>query len=443
VTAAVIAWPGSGLLPADGRAQRPDPVLDRVRDRVMGAALRADTAVLDRSIDDLERLLPGVGWAGSHLARAHTLAAFAAWQGIFLTYGARDDTDALGHKVTEHTEAAIAADSTYALAWAVRGLAVGSSQPPDRVEEAIEPWFSVARRLAPGDPRIGLAEALALAFVPERGPEALEAAADAFRAHPPDPGPDWWRPAAFAVLADARAGSFGAGGGPSGVDIEAARRTLAAALEASPSFEYAREVVGPLVAEHRSSPLDDPGGAEWVVVAEDGAGDGLTPGAPDAAELAWTLQDDRVWFRFGYHGDAAFDVVGVNVAVDGDGDPSNGAAWWGRGHSDFRFDRLVTVWVRRHGGAWAGLVGVGDARGPRTRRTTNVARESVRFHVDPASGAVAVGVPRGLLGRGPELRVVGAVGTDRLWNDDLPDSGSRSIRLPGAGSQGPRSRPRR
>src|SRR5262245_32146399 len=111
--------------------------------------------------------------------------------------------------------------------------------------------------------------------------------------------------------------------------------------------------------------LDSPARAAhlaWHELATDAASDGKSPRLPDAKSLAIAYDErhDEVWFRIGLQQAPPKASIGLNLALDTDLDQTNGTAWWGV-QSGYRFDRLVTVWVRDVGSAYQGFVGVADS----------------------------------------------------------------------------------
>lgn len=170
----------------------------------------------------------------------------------------------------------------------------------------------------------------------------------------------------------------------------------------------------------------------WRPLATDPAGDGTSPRLPDAAALAWAPDGDgRVWFRVALHGPAPERWLGINVALDVDGDPTNGTAWWGANKA-FHFDRLVTAYLWPGAGYWQGALGVARAESV-TRGVMDDLSRDVRVAVDRgAPGAFLVGVPGAALAGGRPTRLIATVGSAMLNNDDLPDSGAAEANLPTA-----------
>src|SRR5260370_17792850 len=86
----------------------------------------------------------------------------------------------------------------------------------------------------------------------------------------------------------------------------------------------------------------------WTVIAVDPKGDGRDPSLPDAAQLSYRYdkRQDLLWFRVTLYGKANEESFGVNIVVDTGADEAAKMNWWGA-NKDFKFDKLVTVWVPR------------------------------------------------------------------------------------------------
>jgi len=162
----------------------------------------------------------------------------------------------------------------------------------------------------------------------------------------------------------------------------------------------------------------------WRELAQDVAADGR-PGLPDARALFVARDPSRplAWFRVDLQEAPPSDWMGVNLAVDTDGDPANGTAWWGK-NTSFHFDRLVTAWLFRVGGAWYGTIGIASTEEVAAMSLTN--EEEVHFAMDRGAKRVYVGVPAALVEAGG-ARAVAAVGSAFVFSDDLPNEGGAPL----------------
>jgi hypothetical protein len=170
-------------------------------------------------------------------------------------------------------------------------------------------------------------------------------------------------------------------------------------------------------------------GASWREIATDPKGDGVKPGLPDALALS-TWRDEahgRLWVRLQLAGPPPAEGIGFNLALDIDGDQSNGSSWWGSNKA-FHFDRLVTAFVFDTGADWQGTFGIADARQVDAGDLMTGGFERPLVILDRAANAVAVGFPKAALGTGPApVRAVAATGSAMIFNDDVPASGSLRI----------------
>jgi len=170
----------------------------------------------------------------------------------------------------------------------------------------------------------------------------------------------------------------------------------------------------------------------FATIGRDDRGDGTSPRLPDARELQLAVDpaDDRVWFRFVLQSPPPADAFGLNVALDVDGNPDNGGAWWGQNKA-FHYDRLVTAYLSRGAGYWQGFVGVADPA--QVAAFAMDGRSSdVRVVVDPARRTLAAGVPRAALGlpAGGRVRLIGTVGSSFTFSDDVPAEGALEVDVP-------------
>jgi hypothetical protein len=178
-------------------------------------------------------------------------------------------------------------------------------------------------------------------------------------------------------------------------------------------------------------------GFAWQKLAEDPKGDVRSPRLPDAGAVSYHYdsRQDLLWFRIDLHGGFRKDWFGVNVAVDADGNPDNGMAWWGTNKA-FHFDRVVTAYVSDVGPYYQGFVGVADVDGV-NRGAMNDISKDVRIALDEKAPALLVGIRRADLGtsRG-ELRALCTVGSTSINNDDVPNEGALTVKLAEATSRG-------
>lgn len=212
--------------------------------------------------------------------------------------------------------------------------------------------------------------------------------------------------------------------------MEEAADSFHAALEVQPDYEMVRSAFLPMTAlvDPPSVPsLDGP----WHVLLSDPKGDGRIPSQSDLLEVRWTpdASGRRIWFRFDLASAPDPARLGVNLAIDVDGDDQTGNNWWA-GNTGFKYDRLVTVWVAQgKDGQYRGRVGTADARDILAGTFVTSAPGDVTWAIDQLNRAILVGVERKALDSGPRLRVVATVGSNTDWNDTAPDQGFATLQL--------------
>src|SRR5262249_3824897 len=166
----------------------------------------------------------------------------------------------------------------------------------------------------------------------------------------------------------------------------------------------------------------------WTVLAGDPKGDTRDATASDAAQLAYRYdkQQDRLWFRISLYGTPNKDGFGVNLVFDTAGDDAAKMNWWGA-KTGLRFDRIVTAWVTRGDKSYEGTIGVGDTAGVKARQINNLLQNNLQVSVEGDS--IVIGVKRTDITDKLKLSFIAAVGTNKEWNDDVPNAGSVTIDL--------------
>jgi hypothetical protein len=165
---------------------------------------------------------------------------------------------------------------------------------------------------------------------------------------------------------------------------------------------------------------------EWKELARDAADDGKQKRLPDATAVAACSDTarGRVWFRIALAGAVPTRWLGANLALDIDGDPANGMAWWGTNRA-FHFDRLVTVYGSVVDSGYEGMIGIADAADVQAGNMIGSGADGVTLIVDRARSAILIGIPASTLGAGAgPVRLVAAVGSAFQHNDDVPNEGA-------------------
>ena len=303
-------------------------------------------------------------------------------------------------------------------------------------EKAAEVWpvlgetLKKAQTLLPEHPVTLLNLGLAVFYGPgkerEKGVALMEKANQAFEewANPSDPHQVFWYALGCAWLGN----HYMMLPQP---QIEKAKAVLQKALRFRPDYAMVRDTLLPATEMQVFCAATEVENLSWNPLAADPKGDGADRSLADAKELSYAYDrgKDMLWFRFELHQMPSQEAFGVNLAVDTDGDETNGAGWWG-GNRAFKFDKLVTVWVARGlNGQYAGTVGIADAGDVMRGRMTGLARNTIAFTRDEAANTIVIGFERALLSGSGNVRLIGAVGSNSQWNDDLPNKGSVSVEL--------------
>src|SRR5215467_7312947 len=168
----------------------------------------------------------------------------------------------------------------------------------------------------------------------------------------------------------------------------------------------------------------------WTVLAFDFKGDGRDPAQADAAQLSYRYDkpQDLLWFRLTLYDKPAEETFGVSIAVNtaaGD-DSATKVDWWGA-NKGFKFDKLVTAWVRKGQDGYQGDIGIADAAGIKARNLTNLHQNNLQIRVEGDS--ILIGMKRTDLTDKMKMNLVAAVGSNREWNDDIPNVGSATLDL--------------
>ena len=360
---------------------------------------------------------------------AHALVALAAWAQIYTGHNALDTIRSLAGEGTRHADRAAALDERSAealvLGSALRaaGFLFGGMSPAALAEMRERLQRAVA--LDPGATPVGVLDGLARSIDPA-GPARPEGIAvydelvrrlDAHGTGEASTG--FWEVQARAWHAIVRLQTVEP-------DVAAIRGAVARLVALRPDAALGGELQARV--EHRAwAPAAVVEGLAWRPLADDAAGDGARPEAPDVRALAFATDAQRAWFRIAFERPLP-PSFGVNVAVDRDGDARGDAPWWGTG-SRFRFDRLVTAWVVADGDGYFGNVGLTDAPGATARRLAKLSTD-VALHVAADRRSVVVGVPAALLDLGPQATGIAAGGTHLLWNDDVTAAAGAGAALP-------------
>ncbi|MCI0625546.1 MAG: nuclear transport factor 2 family protein [Acidobacteria bacterium] len=169
----------------------------------------------------------------------------------------------------------------------------------------------------------------------------------------------------------------------------------------------------------------------WEKLSEDAANDA---GWADGKALSYYFDRvaDMLWFKFDLYSPVDWELPSATVSLDIDNDQSTGAPWWGT-NRQFNFDTIVFIGPTSREGSttkYKGNNGI-SYRAFRERPGFSNQQGVVTFYIDSPSNAYVIGVKRTDIA--PDLkkfRLLGSVGTNATWNDDLLDKGFATIELP-------------
>lgn len=171
----------------------------------------------------------------------------------------------------------------------------------------------------------------------------------------------------------------------------------------------------------------------WIELATDPSGDGAREDSADGRALAYhhDRATDMLWFRLETFGGGEFEWPAVSISIDSDNDQSTGVAWYGA-NKDFMVDVMLSVGpLEAEGDQVRGYNGITDAEGIRQADWINVRDGNLTFYIDDSANAYIIGVARTDIDPGlGTFNVIGSVGADARWNDDIGDQGHANIVLP-------------
>ena len=171
---------------------------------------------------------------------------------------------------------------------------------------------------------------------------------------------------------------------------------------------------------------------EWTELTTDARGNGVEAESADGRALAYYYDaaTDTLWFRLSIFGEIDPARPAVSISIDVDADQATGIPWYGT-NSGFMFDKMLSVGPLEAAGALVrGYNGITNADGVTRRDWINERQGVLTFYVDAPGRAYIVGVARADIS--PNLatfHVIGSVGANALWNDDIGESGYATIDL--------------
>lgn len=398
--------------------------LELLRAKLADVSLRSDESGVLSTIDELKDFLAQEGNA----AEVNYLVGFGYWQLLHITFGNLPGGDTVLALAMDYLRRAQRLDSSLAESYAVHAFCAMYARRLDSASSAtlfaeLPGLMEKADRFGSHNPRIKLAQGMLRPANSSIWTELIED----FEAYPDyqDGQFDWWLPTAFLHVGMHYAIS------------ESPDRLLAkAALEKASDMVPEYPMLDGFGGVSMTDPVEDRHPTtlpplQWRKVAEDSAGDGQNPAFADVNELyiAFDRASDSVWIKFSLSSLPDARKFGVNVIVDSDLDQNTGMAWWGA-NRDFRFDHLVTAWVVRDtgDGIW-GTIGIAGSQQCGRGVFTSQAQNNLAISLDMNNSVIVIGFHLSDLQPGRTIRFICAVGSNRQWNDDIPDDGFIQVLL--------------
>lgn len=406
--------------------------------QLLEASMKSDSAGMVQARQRFEKLLenPQVTKNDSLAAGAHYYVAFANWQLGFVTFGSQANTIKLMEVALAHLRTAIKLKENLIDAYAVsrRCSYWLYTLDPGRAKtvwQEIGAAFKKAQALAPNHSRVKFEEAIELFYKPpqaggnqEQGLQRFQEAAQNFELHSTADKAyeNWWRATTYMFLGQA----YLAVEKP-----EAAEKAFKSALVLQPNFVMVKNGMLPMTEEVVVPAVRHLDHVAWKQLTADPANDGRNPSWAEAKALSYYYDapTDTLWFKFDLERLPNPNAFGINLVVDTDQNQQTGANWWGN-NKTFKYDRLVTVWVIKTGPArYRGSVGIGDTRGIQLGRYTNLSHHNLAFSADPEKKIFLLGFKSAELDPDGRFDLLGEVGSNVGWNDDVPDSGFVTLGL--------------
>ena len=169
----------------------------------------------------------------------------------------------------------------------------------------------------------------------------------------------------------------------------------------------------------------------WVKLADDQAQDGRRKDSADGKALHYfyDAETDTLWFKLELY-NAVSKRPAVSISIDTDADQTTGIGWYGA-NSAFQFEKMLSVGpISQDGEVYTGYNGITNQEGVAAADWINEKQNVLAFHVDPADKAYFIGVKRAdLMPERARIHVIGSVGANALWNDDIGETGYAEIDL--------------
>ena len=175
----------------------------------------------------------------------------------------------------------------------------------------------------------------------------------------------------------------------------------------------------------------------WTSLATDATGDGTNASLLDGTGLSYRYNatTDSLFFKITV-AHAVWPPLGINILFSiTDSTAGPATAWNTTQNASFLYNRVITAWFATD---TTGIVGVADAIGFTMGNYTNLHSNDIKVTVDTTNGIYILAVKRTDIFTGTNFNanVIAAVGSDQLWNDDIPNTGSGHISIMPTGISG-------
>lgn len=170
----------------------------------------------------------------------------------------------------------------------------------------------------------------------------------------------------------------------------------------------------------------------WIKLMDDNKDDGRINESADGKSFAYFFDKatDMVWFKFDLYNQINPYAAAISVSLDTDADQSNGTNWYGK-NSKFKLEKMLSVGPsKKQGTQYLGYNGITDEKGVQAQNWINVKSGNLIFYFDTQSNSYFLGVKRPDID--PNLHkfnVIGSVGQNTTWNDDIGEHGFATIEL--------------
>jgi len=420
------------------QSQRVVEEFNQAKKQLLDVSMKSDSAGIVQAWQRFERLLQNENVArnDSLAAWSHYFMGFANWQMAFVTFGNTEGAKKTAGEAITHLQTATKLKANLVDAYVVLRRCYFWQYLLDP-KIGMAGWresaamLQKAKEFAPESPRVIFEEAIDWFYKPpqaggdqQKGLARFQEAVQRFEQMPKQDAAyeNWWHATTYMYLGQAYL---------TVEKPEEAEKAFKKALALQPNFAMVKNAMLPMTQEMTIPAVRNLEHVAWKQLATDPANDGRNPNWAEAKALSfyYDAPTDTLWFKFDLERLPNPNAFGINLIVDTDQNQQNGAPWWGN-NKTFKYDRLVTVWVIKTGpNRYRGSVGIGDIYGIQLGRYTNLFHNNLAFRADAEKKIFLLGFKSAELDNDGHFDLMGEVGSNVGWNDDIPDSGAISLQL--------------